>query len=140
MSKFTGKDQVFTFNTETSGTNFCVSSVDLNIATNILTANCAGSSTVSQVAGQSTVNMTVNGFIESQKMDDLFDDASGAFAPQTNNSDLVWNPEGGIAASGNPTVTSTSATIGNVDISDPVDGLCSFSMALHLDDYAIGAL
>lgn len=137
-TKFTGKAQTLVFNSESSGTNYCVTSIDASLAIATLVAECAGSGTTETVTGQISPQLTVNGYIKTQAMDDLFDDAAGSFAPGTNATDLVWNAEG--AGTGNPTFTSTSATIGTVDISNPVNGICTFSFPLMCDDYAITAL
>ena len=84
MAKFTGKNQTITFNSEASGTNYCVTEITSDITQDMFQAECAGGSNKEQIAGMTTTDLTVNGYIESQAMDDLFDDSSGSFAPGTN--------------------------------------------------------
>ncbi len=137
MAKFTGQDQTLVFNSETSGTNYCITSADYSMSADVFTAACAGSSTKTHVVGQTTATATINGLVESQKLDDLFGSA-GSFIVGANDSDWVHNPEG--SGSANPTITSTSATVGTTTVSIPVEGICAFTMEMLFDDYTVGAL
>ncbi len=134
MAKFTGKDQTLTFNGATAGTDYCITSADYSMSADTFTAACAGSSTKTHVVGQTTATVTINGLVESQKLDDLFG-AAGDFLVGANAADYDHRPEG--TAASNDKITSTSATVGTTTVSVPVEGLCAFTAEILFDNYAI---
>ena len=137
MAKFTGVLQTLAFNSGTSGTNFCVTGIDYAFDVDTYKAACAGGAHKATVTGQNDTTATVSMLIDSKAIDDVFGTTSGTFRRGAS-STWTHNPEG--TGVGNPTITSTSATVGSTSLGVPVEGLVSASVTVHLDNVTIAAL
>lgn len=137
MTKFTGKLQTLAINSGTSGTNFCLTSVDYSLDINMLAAECAGGANVTWTAGMQQSTATLNWYVDSQAIDDILG-SSGTFVRGDTFADYVHNPEG--SGSGNPTITSTNATIGASTLGVPANGFVAGTTTVHFDDLTFAAL
>lgn len=139
MAKTTGESQTLAFNSGSSGTNFCITGagIDYTVDGDTFEVSCAGSSAKQHVVGQDRIVATLNILVDSQALDDVFG-SSGTFARGATAADWVHNPEG--SGSGNPTVTSTKATVLSYTMSVPVDNLISSTVQMGFDALTVGAL
>jgi len=139
--KFTGNLQTLTFNGEDE---FCITGIDYSLDVDTYKAACAGGAHKATVAGQLDTTATISLLVEEETMDALFGD-EGIFERGANADD--WEhypggdgPDGDGPAVGDTVITSDSATVGNVSLSLPVEGLVSASITIHFDDITIAAV
>ena len=137
MAKFTGVNQTLAFNSGTSGTNFCITGIDYSFDVDTYKAACAGGAHKATVAGQNDTTATVSMLIDKAAIDNVFGTTSGTFKRGAT-STWTHNPEG--TGGGNPTITSTEATVGSTSLSVPVEGLVSASVTIHFNNVTIAAL
>ncbi len=131
--KFSRKDSILTAFGITFGSGgSCTGEVSYDDVAEAFISKCAGSQTTGTIAGQRTITAVINGFVKNNDVALL-----NALEPQQTAADWVDYPAGNTATY--IKITSTKATITGRAISGPIDGLCTFTINVSLDDMTIAA-